>query len=62
MTATETGMTNALVQATKREREHYDVAWTIGLIRGSLVCAVLCIAAPYVAHLFGDARATASCG
>jgi len=58
MTATETGMTNALVQATERQREHYDVAWTIGLIRGSLVCAVLCIAAPYVAALFGDARAT----
>ena len=37
---------------------HYDVAWTIGLIRGSLVCAVLCIAAPYVAQLFGDTRAT----
>jgi PST family polysaccharide transporter len=58
MTATETGMTNALVQATDRQREHYDVAWTIGLIRGSLVCAVLCIAAPYVAQLFGDPRAT----
>ena len=58
MTATETGMTNALVQATDRQREHYDVAWTIGLIRGSLVCAVLCIAAPYIAELFGDARAT----
>src|SRR3954468_21376327 len=58
MTATETGMTNALVQATERQREHYDVAWTIGLLRGSLVCAVLCILAPYVAQLFGDARAT----
>jgi O-antigen/teichoic acid export membrane protein len=58
MTATETGMTNALVQATTREREHYDVAWTIGLLRGSLVCAVLCLAAPFVAQLFGDARAT----
>src|SRR3954454_5420217 len=55
MTATETGMTNALVQATDRQREHYDVAWTIGLIRGSLVCAVLWVAAPYVAQLFGDA-------
>src|SRR3569833_2778208 len=58
MTATETGMTNALVQATEREREHYDVAWTIGLLRGSLVCAVLCILAPWAAQLFGDARAT----
>jgi PST family polysaccharide transporter len=58
MTATETGMTNALVQARTRDREHYDVAWTIGLLRGSLVCAVLCIAAPFVAALFGDSRAT----
>jgi O-antigen/teichoic acid export membrane protein len=58
MTATETGMTNALVQATTRDREHYDVAWTIGLLRGSLVCALLCLAAPFVAQLFGDTRAT----
>jgi lipopolysaccharide exporter len=58
MTATETGMTNALVQARTRDREHYDVAWTIGLLRGSLVCAVLCLAAPFVAQLFGDVRAT----
>jgi PST family polysaccharide transporter len=58
MTATETGMTNALVQATTRDREHYDVAWTIGLLRGSLVCAVLCLAAPFVAQIFGDPRAT----
>jgi PST family polysaccharide transporter len=58
MTATETGMINALVQATTRNREHYDVAWTIGLLRGSLVCAVLCLAAPFVAQVFGDARAT----
>jgi PST family polysaccharide transporter len=58
MTATETGMTNALVQAKTRDREHYDVAWTIGLLRGSLVCAVLYLAAPFVAQLFGDSRAT----
>jgi len=58
MTATETGMTNALVQASTRDREHYDVAWTIGLLRGSLVCAVLCLAAPFVSQIFGDARAT----
>ncbi len=57
MTATETGMTNALVQASVREREHYDVAWTIGLLRGLLVCSVLLIAAPFVASIFGDVRA-----
>src|ERR1700760_785834 len=58
MTATETGMTNALVQARPPEAEHYDVAWTIGLIRGTLVCAVLWVTAPYVSQLFGDPRAT----
>jgi lipopolysaccharide exporter len=59
MFATETGMTNALVQATRRDREHYDVAWTIGLLRGVFVCSVLYLAAPYVARLFGDERAAA---
>jgi O-antigen/teichoic acid export membrane protein len=57
MFATETGMTNALVQSTRRDHEHYDVAWTIGLLRGLLVCGVLYLAAPYVARLFGDERA-----
>lgn len=57
MFATETGMTNALVQATSRDRENYDVAWTIGLLRGTLVCVGLWLAAPYVAKLFGDVRA-----
>lgn len=59
MTATETGMTNALVQATKRDREHFDVAWTIGLLRGSFLCAALYFAAPLVAQAFGDQRAAA---
>jgi lipopolysaccharide exporter len=58
MTATETGMTNALVQATNRDREHYDVAWSIGLVRGLVVFTVLCGAAPLVAQLFGDKQAT----
>jgi O-antigen/teichoic acid export membrane protein len=54
MAATETGMTSALVQASAREQNHYDVAWTIGSLRGLLVCGVLVIAAPLVAAAFGD--------
>ena len=57
MAATETGMTSALVQASVREQEHYDVAWTIGSIRGLIVCAVLLFAAPLIARLFGEERA-----
>jgi O-antigen/teichoic acid export membrane protein len=57
MTATETGMTSALVQASEREQAHYDVAWTIGVMRGLVVCVVLLLAAPLVARLFGEERA-----
>jgi len=57
MAATETGMANALVQASEREQAHYDVAWTVGFLRGLLVCGVLVIAAPLISELFGDARA-----
>jgi lipopolysaccharide exporter len=57
MTATETGMTSALVQASVREQAHYDVAWTVGFLRGLIVCVVLLLAAPLVARLFGEERA-----
>jgi O-antigen/teichoic acid export membrane protein len=57
MAATETGMTNALVQSQVREQAHYDVAWTIGFFRGLIVCLVLLLAAPLVARLFGAERA-----
>jgi O-antigen/teichoic acid export membrane protein len=57
MTATETGMTSALVQAAEREQAHYDIAWTVGILRGLLVCVALLLAAPLVARLFGEERA-----
>jgi lipopolysaccharide exporter len=57
MTATETGMTSALVQASEREQAHYDIAWTVGILRGLLVCVALLLAAPLVARLFGAERA-----
>jgi lipopolysaccharide exporter len=57
MAATETGMTNALVQSQVREQSHYDVAWTVGFLRGLIVCVALLLAAPLVARLFGEERA-----
>jgi lipopolysaccharide exporter len=57
MAATETGMTSALVQASVREQGHYDAAWTIGSLRGLIVCALLLLAAPLIARLFGVERA-----
>ena len=59
MTATDTGMSAALVQSAHNEQIHYDVAWTVGLLRGSLVCLALLLAAPLIARLFGNDRAVA---
>src|ERR1700761_5291579 len=41
LTATETGMTPALVQAPESIPENYDVAWTIGVVRSLFVAAVM---------------------
>jgi lipopolysaccharide exporter len=57
MGATETGMTAAMVQASERDEGHYDLAWTINVLRGVLVCLALMLTAPYIARLFEDARA-----
>ncbi|HKT73118.1 MAG TPA: oligosaccharide flippase family protein [Steroidobacteraceae bacterium] len=59
LTATDPGMTPALVQAHESVPENYDVAWTIGLGRALLICALLFFGAPLIALLFGDARAGA---
>src|ERR1700761_3468733 len=41
LTATETGMTPALVQAPVSIAENYDVAWTIGVVRSLFIAAVM---------------------
>jgi len=45
------------VQASEREQAHYDIAWTVGILRGLIVCVALLLAAPLVARLFGEERA-----
>lgn len=57
MGATETGMTAAIVQSSVRDEAHYDLAWTINVLRGAVVCLVLMLAAPLIAGLFDDSRA-----
>ncbi len=57
MTATDTGMTTALVQADHPSAAHYDIAWTISLLRGVLVSAALAVSAPWIAALFGEPSA-----
>ncbi len=57
MGATETGMTTAMVQSSVRDPGHYDLAWTVNVLRGALVCLILMLAAPLIAGLFDDPRA-----
>jgi O-antigen/teichoic acid export membrane protein len=57
--ATEFGMVPALVHAENPRRRHYDVAWTIGLLRGLATSSLVFLAAPWVAELAGEPRAAA---
>jgi len=46
------GMVPALVQSEAATREQYDAAWTIGLMRGGAVVAILFVSAPFVAAFY----------
>jgi O-antigen/teichoic acid export membrane protein len=55
---TDFGMVPALVQRPGAERRHYDAAWTVGLFRAGLVSLAVFAAAPLIADLFREPRAT----
>ena len=54
---TDFGMVQALVQKKDADRSHYDVAWTLNLLRAALVTAAIFLAAPWIAALFTEPRA-----
>ena len=51
------GMAPALIQQQRVSARHYDVAWTIGLVRGAAISVLVFLAAPWVADLAGEPRA-----
>src|SRR5688572_4011442 len=51
------GLYLALIQRQDTSRELYDTAWTIGLIRGGFVCALLVVLAPAVGWFVGSEEA-----
>jgi O-antigen/teichoic acid export membrane protein len=55
---TEFGMVPALVQRSDVEERHYDVAWTVGVLRAMGVGALVVIGAPLLALAFDESRAT----
>jgi O-antigen/teichoic acid export membrane protein len=58
MRVTNFGMIPALVQRVEAGEEHYDVAWTVGILRALAITSVTILAAPIVAQLFAEPRAT----
>jgi teichuronic acid exporter len=60
MTATETGMTPALVQSQTNVAENYDVAWTIGVMRSLFIAAIMFFGAALFSDLFDDPLAVRS--
>ena len=58
MTVTELWMTSALVQSPHVDQAHYDSAWTVNMLRALCVSGVLLVAAPAIAALFAEPRAT----
>jgi O-antigen/teichoic acid export membrane protein len=55
---TDIGLIPSLVQRRELRREHYDTAWTVGVLRGILVAAALFAAAPLIASAFAEPQAT----
>ena len=53
------GVDLALMRQGNDSREHFDTAWTIQLIQGGFVAALLLIAAPIAATYFAEPRAIA---
>jgi len=55
---TDVGMVPALVQRNESDDRLYDVAWTVGVVRAAAISASILIAAPLLAGLFAEPRAT----
>jgi O-antigen/teichoic acid export membrane protein len=54
---TNLGILPALVQGQDTGEDHYDAAWTIGLIRAIFIAVILLTAAPFIATMFAEPRA-----
>ncbi len=58
LSATDLGMVPALVQRREARSRHYDVAWTIGVLRALCISGLVLLTAPLFAELAGEPRAT----
>jgi teichuronic acid exporter len=54
---TNLGMVPALVQHISPNEQQYNTAWTIGILRASLIAFIVFLTAPLIADLFAEPRA-----
>jgi lipopolysaccharide exporter len=59
LTITDLGMVTALVQRDQVDARQFDTAWTVGLVRATVVAVAVAVGAPLIAQLFGEPRAAA---
>ncbi|MHC4476811.1 MAG: oligosaccharide flippase family protein [Planctomycetota bacterium] len=57
MRVTDFGMIPALVQRSDIDRNHYNAAWTVGMMRALVVTSIVLFAAPVIARAFAEPRA-----
>jgi lipopolysaccharide exporter len=58
MRLSDLGMIQALVQRRDATLQQYDAAWTVGVVRAALAALLLSLAAPLIARMFDEPRAT----
>ena len=58
MSLSDLGVVQALVQRERIDKDDYEAAWTVGILRALLIAAAIVAAAPLFAALFGDSRTT----
>jgi O-antigen/teichoic acid export membrane protein len=58
LSITDFGMVPALIQRSDVQDEHYDAAWTLGILRAFGVAVLVLIAASLIADIFSEPRAT----
>jgi O-antigen/teichoic acid export membrane protein len=57
LSITDFGMVPALVQRSEINKQHYNAAWTVIVIRATGIAAIVFFAAPLIADIFNEPRA-----
>jgi O-antigen/teichoic acid export membrane protein len=57
LSITDFGMVPALVQRPELNKKHYNAAWTVIIVRSTVIATIVFLAAPLIANIFNEPRA-----